>query len=184
MTGKERMLTAMRGGQPDCVPVAPDVSNMIPCRLTGKPFWDIYLYDDPPRWEAYIVAVKHFGFDGWLDGVPVELPEDIEAAAERPAWREAIVRRTPERIYTRQHATVDGCEAWSETCTVYYVADSPTRGVPLAKVGLPEGPPAARPARRGMIPRANRSVKAQGKARLFLEGSLIRLILGGLWRSS
>ena len=44
MTSKERMLIAMKGGQPDCVPVAPDISNMIPCRLTGKPFWDIYLF--------------------------------------------------------------------------------------------------------------------------------------------
>jgi len=47
------MLVAMRNGQPDCVPAAPDMSNMIPCRLTGKPFWDIYLYHDPPLWMAY-----------------------------------------------------------------------------------------------------------------------------------
>lgn len=33
MTAQERMLVAMRGGQPDCVPVAPDMSNMIPCRF-------------------------------------------------------------------------------------------------------------------------------------------------------
>ncbi len=44
MTSKQRMLIAMKGGRPDCVPVAPDISNMIPCRLTGKPFWDIYLF--------------------------------------------------------------------------------------------------------------------------------------------
>ena len=72
MTSKKRMLVAMNGGQPDCVPVAPDMSNMIPCLLTGKPFWDIYLYQDPPRWKAYIDAAKHFGFDGWLDSLPVQ----------------------------------------------------------------------------------------------------------------
>ena len=71
VTSKERMLIAIRNGRPDCVPVAPDVSNMIPCRLTGKPFWDIYLYDAPPWWQAYVNAVKHFGFDGWRVASPV-----------------------------------------------------------------------------------------------------------------
>lgn len=35
MTSKQRMRIAMRNAQPDCVPVAPDISNMLPCRLTG-----------------------------------------------------------------------------------------------------------------------------------------------------
>ena len=43
MTSRERLLTCLRGDIPDCVPVAPDVSNMVPARLTGKPFWQLYL---------------------------------------------------------------------------------------------------------------------------------------------
>jgi len=70
------MMTAMAGRQPDYVPVAPDTSNMIPCRLTGKPFWEIYLYNNPPLWRAYIDAVKHFGFDGWLPDAPVRLEQE------------------------------------------------------------------------------------------------------------
>ena len=66
MTSKERMLLAMTNRQPDMVPVAPDISNMIPARLTGKPFWDIYLYEDL-LYEAYIDAVRYFGFDGWFN---------------------------------------------------------------------------------------------------------------------
>ena len=142
MTPRQRMMAAMANREPDRVPVAPDMSNMIPCRLTGKPFWDIYLYDDPPLWRAYIDAVRHFGFDGWLPGVPLELPCDAEARAAGPAWREAIVLRRPDRIVTRTHARVDGREVWSERCTVYYVADPPTANVRLETVGLPEGPPA------------------------------------------
>ena len=141
MTSKERMLTAMRNEQPDCVPVAPDISNMIPCRLTGKPFWDIYLYDDPPWWQVYINAAKHFGLDGWLYTVPLELESDRKARDGQPVWQEAIFARTEERIYTRRHAEIDGKRQWSGTCTVYYIADSPTGGVPPPKVGLPEGPP-------------------------------------------
>ena len=60
LTSRERMLLAIRNQQPDVVPVAPDMSNMIPCRLTGKPFWDIYLHEDPPLWKAYVDAVRHF----------------------------------------------------------------------------------------------------------------------------
>ncbi len=65
MTSKERLLTAIRGGIPDRVPCTPDFSNMIPCRLTGKPFWDIYLYGDPSLYNAYADAVRYFGIDGW-----------------------------------------------------------------------------------------------------------------------
>jgi len=165
MTSRQRMLIAMANGQPDMVPVAPDTSNMIPCRLTGKPFWDIYLYQDPPLWEAYVHCHKHFGFDGWQPAVPLQLDYEMEQAAERPQWTEAIVHRTEERIYTRRYrvgapvpGAHEGCapedrrtyassarnnapQEWTDWCTVYYLADPPTWNVPLRKVGLPEGPP-------------------------------------------
>jgi uroporphyrinogen decarboxylase len=136
MTSRERLLIAMKNGQPDCVPVAPDTSNMIPCRLTGKPFWDIYLWQDPPLWQAYIHCAKHFGFDGWLPSVPVTLDYEAADAAARPAWQQAIVARTPEFIITRTHAEINGRLQWSKTCNVYYPDNPPTGGVALAKVGL------------------------------------------------
>ncbi|NIR02130.1 MAG: hypothetical protein GTN78_18370, partial [Gemmatimonadales bacterium] len=55
-------------------PATPDFSNMIPAQLTGKPFWDIYLYNDPPIWQAYISAARHFGIDAWLEGYSGYLP--------------------------------------------------------------------------------------------------------------
>ena len=66
MTSRERMRIAMRGGIPDRVPVSPDISNMIPARLTGKPFWEIYIHDNPSLGEAYMEAVRYFGMDGWF----------------------------------------------------------------------------------------------------------------------
>ena len=141
MNGKERMITAIRNKQPDHVPVAPDISNMIPCRLTGKPFWDIYLYEDPPLWKAYINAVKHFGMDGWLYDVPLELEYSRKDKEEIPVWRKAIVERTDERIYTRRHRSVNGKEEWTDWCDVYYIADSPTNKIPIKKLGLPPGSP-------------------------------------------
>jgi len=135
------MLVAMRNGQPDCVPAAPDMSNMIPSRLTGKPFWDIYLYHDPPLWMAYLETVTHFGHDGWLAGLPYQLDCDLEEAEGKPVWQEAIVERRPDRLYTRFHAETDGKTQWSDWCNAYYIDNPSTHGLPLAKVGLPTDPP-------------------------------------------
>ncbi|MBI5725426.1 MAG: hypothetical protein HZA50_15825 [Planctomycetes bacterium] len=77
MTPRQRLETVLKGGIPDRVPCAPDFSNMIPARLTGKPFWDLYLYNDPPIWEAYIAAANHFDIDSLMDGYfPFHWPGD------------------------------------------------------------------------------------------------------------
>ena len=81
MTGRERLQTVLRGGIPDCVPVAPDFSNMIPARLKNKPFWDLYLYNDPPIWEAYIACAKHFDIDSLMDGYfPIRFAGDADSS--------------------------------------------------------------------------------------------------------
>lgn len=79
MTSRERLLTVLRGEIPDCVPVAPDFSNMIPAKLTGKPWWDIYLYNDPPIFEAYVECAKKFDIDSLMDGYfPFQYPWQVE----------------------------------------------------------------------------------------------------------
>ncbi len=136
MTSKKRMLTAMCNAIPDRVPVAPDMSNMIPCKRTGLPFWDIYLFEKVPLWKAYIDAVRHFGFDGWLAGLGSGIwPED--AGSE---WREAIVKQTPERIYTRRFRE-NGKREWTHECTVYYRDNPPSDQIALDKVGLSNDDP-------------------------------------------
>jgi uroporphyrinogen decarboxylase len=133
------LLTVLRGETPDCVPVAPDFSNMIPARLTGKPFWDLYLYNDPPIWEAYIACAKHFGIDALMDGYfPLHFPEDD--SADVPPWEYFIVHRDNERIVTQGSFVEDGTRRWADTVHVFYVADPPTYHVPPAKLGMPPEP--------------------------------------------
>lgn len=90
MTSRERMICAMKGGTPDRVPAAPDISNMIPCKLTGKPFWNIYFHNSPPLWKAYLNAARTYGIDGWftygqLDyAYPVNIPERSEILSKAP----------------------------------------------------------------------------------------------------
>lgn len=139
MTSRERLLTVLHGEIPDCVPVAPDFSNMIPARLTGKPFWDLYLYNDPPIWEAYIACAKHFNIDSMMDGYfPFQWPSD---QTHHPSpWEQFIVFRNAERIVTQASMVENGKRIWSDRCNVYYVADPPTWDVPLVKLELPAIP--------------------------------------------
>lgn len=136
MTSRERLEALIRGELPDCVPVAPDFSNMIPARLTGKPFWDLYLYNDPPIWEAFIDAAKYFDIDAVMDGYfPMKYPSDYDSDA--PAWEPFIVYRDEGRIVVQKSYEAGGKRIWREKVDVYYVADPPTEDILPEKIGLP-----------------------------------------------
>ncbi len=126
LSSRERMLLAMTNRQPDRVPVAPDISNMIPCRLTGRPFWDIYYFEDPPLWQAYIDAVRHFGIDGWFTygSMQFRYPREHYEAVED-------MRKTAERWVVRRRAAMNGIRYRRET--TYYIADPPTETEKLVK---------------------------------------------------
>lgn len=134
MTSRERLLTVLHGEIPDCVPVAPDFSNMIPARLTGKPFWDLYLYKNQPVYEAYIACAKHFGIDALMDGYfPLSFPN--EPTATRQGWEDFIVSKSPERIVVQASRKDNGKRVWQERVRVYPIADPPSSANPGA-IGL------------------------------------------------
>jgi uroporphyrinogen decarboxylase len=156
MTSRERLLTVLNGKIPDCVPVSPDFSNMVPARLTGKPFWDLYLYNDPPIWQAYIAAAKHFNIDSLMDGyfwlsfpddqdrLPWEhlplTPEQQKQVIPNSQWQRFIVFKSPERIVIQRSRIENRKRIWEPRICVYYVADSPTEWIPPSKIGLPDIP--------------------------------------------
>ena len=115
-TPRERILTAMRRGIPDRVPVIPDISNMVPARLTGKPFWDIYLYEDPPLDVAYLEAVKHFGMDGWYIYDNATMHED-------PKWSHRVIDKNEEEI--KAERWIDTPFGRLEEAVSYPVSDPP-----------------------------------------------------------
>ena len=133
MTSRERLLTVMRGEMPDCVPASPDTSNMIPARMTGLPFWDIYLYQKIPQWKAYIDCVKYFGYDAFMDGfVPVLFEELGEIDRD---VKEAIVLRDEDRIVSRRYRKANGKLFWDEKANVYFRSNPPVRDVDPVKAG-------------------------------------------------
>ena len=138
MTSRERLLTVLKGGIPDCVPVAPDFSNMIPAKLTGRPFWDLYLYKHKPIWEAYIYCAKKFNIDSVMDGYfPLTFKEETSGG---PDWQRAIVVKDKDKIITQRYYRESGRMIWHDRVDVYYVADSPTGEVKPEKIGLPAVP--------------------------------------------
>lgn len=143
MNSKERLLTTISGGIPDHVPVAPDTSNMIPARLTGKPFWDLYLYQDPPIWLAYLDCVKHFGFDSLMDGYVPILFDDLNET--NPDWVEAIIYKNEERIVTRRYRHALQVYEWAPYITIYYRDNPPTQTSHYKALGFPDIPSAFEP---------------------------------------
>lgn len=108
MTGRERMMVTLCNGQADRVPAAPDISTMIPIYLTGKPFWEVEVNENPPLWKAYIDAIKHFGTDGWFIYGAMDLKvknpfkidrEIVNKTEER--WEVRTTYHTPEGDLTR-----------------------------------------------------------------------------------
>ena len=127
LSSKERLKIAIANGKPDRVPAIPDFSNMIPCKLTGKPFWDIYLYENPAIFEAYCKAAEYYGIDGWYvvwNGVDFK-------RKNIPECYKTITRKTPERIVERIRYNTPAGDLF-ETIT-YLPADPPTRTEKMVK---------------------------------------------------
>lgn len=137
MTPRKRLQTVLSGEIPDRVPVSPDFSNMIPARRTGKPFWDIYLYNDPPIWEAYIDCARHFGIDALMDGYfPLNFPEE----KDNEEWFTAIVDKNDERIITQRYRKANNKNFWEPYVNVYPKENPLIYKVDPGKVGLPLEP--------------------------------------------
>lgn len=133
MTSRERLKAVLNGEMPDCVPVCPDISNMVPCRLTGKPYWDIYLKDDPPLWEAHINALKYFNLDGGFE--MYRYPDPLGFG---PKLETRILKWEDQRIITRDFDIDTG--QWAKYLWVYFKNEAPAAYVKPATVGLPEIP--------------------------------------------
>lgn len=119
LSPRERLLIAMTGGKPDRVPCTPDFSNMIPCRLTRRPFWDIYLHQNPPLWKAYLHAADYFGIDAWCvyAGLDFQWSGGVK-------WEHQITSQTPEFIIQRHRILTPDGELEGET--TFYPDNPPT----------------------------------------------------------
>lgn len=134
MTPRTRLLEVLKKNIPDCVPVCPDISNMIPAKLTGKPFWDIYVYQDPPLWKAYIDAVKYFGIDGGF-----EVYSFGNLFGDLDEWEYRIVKRYGDGSFVTQRYFTD-LKCWDKYVQVHRKDTPPAELVKPETVSLPPEP--------------------------------------------
>ena len=134
MTSRERLLAVLHRQIPDCVPCCPDISNMVPCRLTGKPFWDIYAYQDPPLWKAHIDALNYFDIDG---GLELSIPDPLESGT--PDWEARVVHRFKDGGFATQKYFFS-IGKWEKSVVVYTADNPPAWGVSPESIGLPAVP--------------------------------------------
>jgi len=136
MTSRERLLAALHHQIPDCVPCCPDISNMVPCKLTGKPFWDIYVYQNPPLWKAHIDALKYFDVDGGF-----EMYSWGDLFGDQPEWERRIVRRNQDGSFVTQTYCLQTNE-WNKYVEVHTRDNPPAALVLPEQIGLPAVPDA------------------------------------------
>ncbi len=127
-------MAVLQGRIPDFVPVCPDISNMIPARLTGKPFWDIYVHQDPPLWKAYIDAVKYFDIDGGF-----EVYSFGNLFGDEPERVPRIVKRNDDGSFVTQDYFPEN-DSWDRFVKVHTADNPPAELVKPETVGLKATP--------------------------------------------
>jgi uroporphyrinogen decarboxylase len=100
--------------------VIPDFSNMIPAKMTGKPFWDIYLHQNPTLFQAYSKAAKYFGIDGWYSGGSINFKRKMY-----PEVKSEILNRGADRIIKRTTYDTPAGQLWDEN--TFLPMDPPTK---------------------------------------------------------
>ena len=71
MTRKDRITAAFRNEKPDRVPVSPELWDVIPIRVSGRPWYELSAtsYGKLPLWKAQLHAYRYFNCEAWI---PVE----------------------------------------------------------------------------------------------------------------
>ena len=99
MTSRERFLTAVKNQKPDRVPACPCLSYMVPAKRTGKPFWDVFLRNNPPVWKAYLSAVDYFGIDGRMIYGGLEYVHDKKEVATETS----VIEKNSDKIHGKKN---------------------------------------------------------------------------------
>ncbi len=71
MTPRERITTAFANGKPDRVAVSPELWDVIPLKVSGRPFWEAggTCFSKVPLWQLQLEAYQYFDCEAWI---PVE----------------------------------------------------------------------------------------------------------------
>lgn len=123
MTPKERILCAMRGGQPDRVPVQLGVMTIAPC-FAKDPGWEVYYHGKHDLRRMMVQMVDEFGFDGYLYSAVGGKPHPDD----RRKWGREVVRQDADLIVVRDRCETPDGTLWQEISYPPLDPPTPTRG--------------------------------------------------------
>ena len=126
MTPKERIVAAFRGEQPDLVPVSPELWDVIPIRVSGRPWHEFSAtsFGRTPLWRAQLEAYRFFGCEAWVPVEPGPSPRqlgmlesaseflDPEAIRTRVRWRNRRGELTAVKLSSLDY------DLWNQTAPV------------------------------------------------------------------
>ena len=71
MTPRARMLAAYKRGQPDAVPVSPELWDATAIAVNGAPFYQLMgPFAERPWWKTHLECFEYFRADAWIVPVP------------------------------------------------------------------------------------------------------------------
>lgn len=115
LSARDNILLALNNEIPDYVHCCPDISNIIPVKMAGKPFWEIYLNKDPPLGLAQIFAVNRLGVDDFSDQGQLDPSPEYN---ER--FKETIIQTSKTRNFIDTKTTVKTVSGEITFRTRYY----------------------------------------------------------------
>ena len=88
MTPRERITTAFRNEKPDMVPVSPELWDVIPIRVSGRPFWEVggTSFSKMPLWKAQLDAYRYFECEAWIPVEPGPSRRQLNMATSNSAF--------------------------------------------------------------------------------------------------
>jgi len=123
MTSRERILYAMRGGQPDRVPVQLGILSIAPI-FSRSTFWDVHYYNKFDLAELMVQMVNEFDFDGYLyTYMGARIKNDKRKV------KSEVVRQDAEFIVQRTTIETPGGTLWAERAFPRTEVPTTTRGL-------------------------------------------------------
>ncbi|MBN1512911.1 MAG: hypothetical protein JXB13_12930 [Phycisphaerae bacterium] len=123
MTSKERILCAMRGGTPDCVPVQLGILSIAPI-FSRSTFWDVYYHGKFDLRKLMVEMVEAFELDGYLySGIAFKRTDNA------PEARRDVIREDDEFIVVRTTWFTPGGELFEERTFPRTESPTTTRGL-------------------------------------------------------
>ncbi len=116
MTPKERITTAFANGRPDRVPVSPELWDVIPLKVSGRPFWEVggTCFSKVPLWQLQLEAYQYFDCEAWIPVEPgisevQKIMLDISSVFKNPDLivTETVYKNSKGSLHETRHSVFD-----------------------------------------------------------------------------